>query len=230
MPFPIAACRGKILRVRPTGFIDINNEIGDTTQYSGTSGKATVTTDAAMNGSKYGLDINIDDTTIDYAAKTGLNVALTQQRGRFWFDPNSLAMGNGVNFSIGKMYRTGDYLSQVEINFGYVSSAPAHYTIKDYYRNDAGLQAGTVVTIPDNPAWLEWWFQRASTNVASDGFFYSWLNSTPVDSITLIDIFDNWGNCWGIRLGDVTAPAAGTAGHLYFDELVINSTGDPIGP
>jgi hypothetical protein len=231
MPFPIAACRGKIQRLRPTGFIDINNETGNTSQYSGTSGKVSVGSGApAMNGSLYGLDVNIDDTTIDYAAMTGLNVALTQQRGRFWFNPNSLTMANGNNFSIARTYRTVDYLSQIDINFSYTTTGGAHYALKFYYRNDAGLQAGTFVTLPNNPAYLEWWSQKASSNVASDGQFHSWLNGTPVDSITLIDAFDNWGNCWGIRLGDVTAPQTGVAGHLYFDELVVNSTGDPIGP
>jgi hypothetical protein len=207
--------------------VNIDNETGLTTPYSAISGKATVTQGAALNGSVYGLNILIDDTTVDYASKTGLNSTTGKLRMRVYFDLNTITMANTNNFYVFSCYDSGvNSLVTGFLNW----ETTAKYQMKFYYKTDAALTAGTLINVTDAPHCLEFLYTKAATNVSSDGTFYSWIDGVPLDTLTGKDIYDNFPQFNQVRLGDTTAPPAGVAGNLFYDDLVINNTGDPIGP
>lgn len=209
--------------------VDIDHETGNLSQYTDTSGAdISVAAGAAMNSSSYGISNLVDDTTADYATKSGLNSVRNKIRFRFYIDPNGVSMATG---SV-----TGVFCFR-NLNTDTMGIVRLEYTVAGYWLavrlyNDAGSGSTTrYCSISDAPHYVEVYAKRASTNVSSDGSIDWWVDGVAQTSISGIDNYDVWTEVDSVRIGNgvFTGVPSGMSGTFYLDELKVNQSGLLIG-
>ena len=209
--------------------ITLNHEIGDFSEYGRSPSDAhmTVSPDGAMGGTTFGVKFEIVDTNNlfifkKYLSNTGI------ARARFYIDPNSVSMSDGGNFVIGEFHADEwGFDTACFIRMGYSSG---NYEVYGQLRNDSGSFEDTShYTITNKPHWIEFTLKRATTNISSDGYLDLYIDDVYQGSVAGKDNYDRFTYFWGYD--NAVALFSGTiSGIVYTDEIVVNNTGEYIGP
>lgn len=183
-----------------TGWNSVSNGGGD----------MVVSSTAAMIGT-YGLLTGIDqgDSTTMYVRDDTPN-AETRYRARFYFDPNSIVMGNNEDFILLYGYNSAN----IEVVRVEVRRLSFDYNLRAGTRDDAGSWQNTLsITISDAPhvVELDW---KASTATPANGSLTFWVDDIYRHSV----IVDNdTRRVDYVRLGAVAGIDTGTYGIFYLD-------------
>jgi len=213
--------------------IEINHEIGNTSEY-GTiydpdTGEFNVTEAAALGGTNCGLAITINDTDNVYGQVTlGSPNASGIWRARFYLDPNSITWANNTDTEIlvlqGGATEWGEVLI---IKFG--KDGSGNYIIHSMTQPDVGGydDSGNHI-ITDAPHWIE---IEVSAG-AGTGTHKLWIDSliAPMYSKAALDNNSKAVNMQYCYFGAFGGVPAGADGIIFLDELIVNDTGDEIGP
>jgi hypothetical protein len=174
------------------------------------SGDLSVTTAAALVGAR-GAHAGLDDNNAIYLTDDRPN-AEPRYRARFYFDPNTLSMGNNDQHSILVGY-VGASTQVVRVEF---RRSAGQYQVRGSLRNDASAWTSTSwFTLSDAPHVLEidW---RASTGAgANNGGLTFWLDGAQRANLTGID--NDTRRIDRVRLGATGGIDTGTRGAYYFD-------------
>ena len=201
--------------------VDIDHEAGNLNEYDATAGGVSATVGAALNGTSYGLNVNITDVVADYGQ---VNLSLPGSgitRHRIYIDPNGLTMAAGDDFVF-----LQDDLALIYWRL--------HHDGADYFLRIAGDDDGGTwpvwfeIEITDAPHLLEVMYTRASDAVAADGRVQVWLDDIYQGEMYL-DNFDKWALTSWLRIGAVDAIDVGTSGNFFLDEWKVNDDGYRIG-
>jgi hypothetical protein len=204
---------------------NIDNETGNLTQYTNTSGAVSATAGAALAGS-YGLS-TIVSATVAWGRKVVTQAAIA--RFRFYIDPNTITMANGDAFVIQNLQQNASpYAVFEQIQLKYVTGTGYQLAVDIY--NDAGYLATYTQNITDAPHYVEVNFVRAATSTSIDGTFAWWIDGVAKDTRASIDNYNKFSDQqWQTSIGAVTGRDAGTSGTIYLDEWVMNDDGSTIG-
>jgi hypothetical protein len=205
---------------------NIDNETGNLTQYTNTSGSVSAINGAALVGS-YGLNVVVS-ATVAWARKTATQAAVA--RFRFYVDPNTITMANGDGFVIQNLQQNASpYTVFEQIQLKYVSGSG--YQLAIDINNDAGYLATYTQNITDAPHYVEVNFVRASGSASLDGTFEWWIDGTSKNTRASIDNYNKFADQqWQTSIGAVTGRDAGTSGTIFLDDWVLNNDGSTIGP
>lgn len=114
---------------------------------------------AAMNGTNYGLVLNLDGTTTNTFVEDQTPADETVYRASFWFDPNTLSMSNTDKFVV-FLARTSTFKNILRLQFNYLNG---NYRVRlQVLKNneswaDCRLNGDTgtrFITITDDPTWI----------------------------------------------------------------------------
>jgi len=197
-------------------------EFDATTTPVGSNSIATSTA-SAMYGN-YGMQANITDQNAVYGTVTF--ALLSRIRVGFYFDPNDLAMGAGNKFRICGGGTAADSYYAIELSYD-----GADYEIRIDVDTDGGWVDSPPLVITNAKHWIEIDCLIAPLPAPNDGFAKLWVDvvdDTPdTESLNLDNDTKNFTN---LDLGACDGLDVGTKGTLYFDHLMWNVNGDPIGP
>jgi hypothetical protein len=171
-------------------------------------GDLSVSTTAALIGSN-GMQVVVDDTASNYVVDEQ-PIAETRYRARFYLDPNSITMADGLDFYIFTGYQTSSAF-QVQLGF-----SAGNYRIRLRQQNDANSTTSTDwVTISDAPhvIEIEWWASTAAG--ANNGGANLWIDELPSGSLTGVD--NDTRRIEYVRLGAISGLNSGTLGTFYID-------------
>lgn len=190
-------------------------------------GDMAVTEAAALGGSSYGIACLIDDGTALYARKTGMNTPDGYLRYRLYFDPNGLSLGNNDWIQICRMVHSDwSICSLVRLRFD-----NPNYTITLTQYNDAGGSTTTgEYAITDDKHYVEVCITKASSDVASDGSAELFIDKASKETLSGIDIYDQFATVNQCQIGAGYVSDASTTGTFYVDELVVRDDNIEIGP
>lgn len=211
---------------------DIGAETGDLTEFSATTtdgGDLSVTEAAALAGSSYGLAYLVDDTT-SLDAQIEFTHTTDYFRLRLYLDPNSLTMANTDDLLFLAVLNTNP-TSKIKANLKYTTAAG--YAVYIAFNDDAEADTTTSdYVITDAAHSIEINAQKASSAVASDATCAVYIDGALKETISSIDLFDEW-----FDKGDGACNArfrahqldVGTSGTFYMDEFAANDDGSLIG-
>lgn len=212
--------------------VNINHETGDLSQYTTTvedSGDLFVASDAALAGTSYGLSCYIDDTTAIYGQKTLASADTAGTiRFRLYIDPNSLTSVNGIEHSIAVLYNSSSaaffyvYLAYTTVNGFRVRCAILNDSVAGEF--------SAYYDITDEPHYLEFQVQRATSADANDAWFKMWVDGTLRDTVTGKDLYTRFADFSFIRFGAISGIDVAYNKAYYLDELIVNNDGSEIGP
>lgn len=215
---------------RASRLFNIQHETADLSEYDATvtdGGNLSVTADAALRGSNFGLSCLIDSTGAIHGEKD-ISTPVDALQLRFYVDPNTLTMTDLDTLNILGLRTVGGAVAQ--ILFMQLRINSGNYQIRTRTFNDAGTGVnGTYKTITDAEHWVEVELKRAATNVSSDGTVKIWVDGVLESTTSSIDNFDLWAFINAVRLGVVNNSPAGTSGTFYLDELVVRGDNQQIG-
>ena len=150
-------------------------------------------------------------------------------RIRFYIDTNSLAMGNGENFTVLILYsyHAGPY-HVFRINLLYDTD---HYELYGRIYNDANdLDFVTFLDpLSDGVHYIETHVEQASSDIAGDGRCRIWVDGNLEYTLDDYDNYNVFDEMSAFRFGCQYLDA-NTSGTLYLDELKANDDGGEIGP
>jgi hypothetical protein len=172
------------------------------------AGDLSVTTAAALVGSD-GMQAVVDDTVAIYVTDELPN-AETHYRARFYLNPNSISMAEGMDFYIFTGYQTSSVF-QVQLGF-----SAGNYRIRLRQQNDSNTTTSTAwINIVNgiNVIEIEWW--AASAAGANNGGANLWINGNPSGSLSNLD--NDTRRIEFVRLGAISGLNAGTLGTYYLD-------------
>jgi hypothetical protein len=155
------------------------------------------------------MQVVVDDTGAIYVVDE-LPLAETRYRARFYLDPNSITMGDGLDFYIFTGYQTS---SIFQVQFGFSAGS---YRIRLRQQNDANSTTSTAwVTISDAPhvIEIEWWASSAAG--ANNGGANLWIDGIAGGTLTGVD--NDTRRVEYVRLGAVSGLNSGTLGTYYLD-------------
>jgi hypothetical protein len=155
------------------------------------------------------MQVVVDDTVAIYVTDDR-PVAEPHYRARFYFDPNSISMADGLDFYLFNGY---DATSVLQVQFGF---SVGNYRIRLRQQNDsAGTTSTAWVTITDAPHAIEMEWQAASAAGANNGFATLWIDG--VQSGILSGLDNDTRRIEYVRLGAVSGLNADTLGTYYLD-------------
>lgn len=209
---------------------DLDFEVGDLSEYSSTSGAGqSAQAAAAMAGTNYGHQIIISSTTARYGQFT-LGTADTSGkfRIRYYFDPNSITMANGDQFTqLIVRSAAGNSVALVDITF----VTGTGYRVKASGYNDDSSATGTsFYTFTDAAHFIEIYLTRATTSSSNDGSLLLQVDGVDQQTLSALDNANRFSDFSYFRLGAPFGLDAGTSGTIYYDQIVANNDGNPIGP
>lgn len=213
-----------------TTLIDAHHEVQNWSEWTSAitdGGDLSITSNAGLAGSTYGMELLIDDTVAIYAYYNSGGSARNYWRFRLYVDPNTLTLANTylsglaqlqtslrVNFFRMWLFRSSGGTSQL-----YIST-----------QNDGGSYTERYTNISfTEPHWIEVAITRASSDVASDGTVEFWIDGVAGTSITGIDNYDCLNVVGQFKVG-AHSITSGVSGTYYIDEVVVNDDGNFIGP
>lgn len=213
---------------------ELDFETGDFSAWTNTvldGGRLGVTGSAALANTAYGMIVNHGggSTTARYASYHFVQPETNGTvRARFYADPNSFATvgRDGENIFIARN-SVDDWLFVVNLGR---EADNTYYLNLGMYDDSGALYQSSDVAISDGPHWVEVLGRRAAGNNISGGYLQLWVDDVSGTAIQGIDNFTLWNNLNSVRLGGIGSIEATTSGSYYLDELVVNNTGDYIGP
>jgi len=215
-----------------TVIVDIDHEIGDLSEYTSTvedSGDLSVESGAALAGTGYGLQLNIDDTVVIYGIFTlQSNNTSGVLRVRFYIDPNDMTIGDGDSFFVQNcLNNLSSTLSVIELQY----DSGVGYGIKAAIRDDANAyHYSSTYTISNAEHYIEYKLIRATNSGSGDGSIQLWVDGVDKETVASIDNYDKFSELRIVHLGAYYGIESGTTGFLYLDELIVNDDGGEIGP
>ena len=191
-------------------------ESGDLSAWSqAVSYHLSVTTTAAYTGT-YGMQALISDNSSIYVTDWG-PFEEKHYRARFYFDPNSITMGNNNNHYIFVGYDRSDIMI-FRIEFEYSSG---NYRLRSTVKEDSIYRYIGITNIDDNPHAIEIEWQAATAAGANDGVIKLWVDGVQKLSNQALD--NDTTQVDYVRLGAVFGVDTGTRGTYYFDAFESNS-------
>lgn len=177
-------------------------------------GDLSAAANAAMVGS-YGMQAVIDDNNAIYVTDDSPN-AEKRYRARFYFDPNSLAMGITDRHQIFAGYSgTSTVAFVIDIR----RSPAGVFTIRVGTFTDAGVPVATPWTaIADDRQSIEIDWQASSGVGANNGSLSWWINGIPQAGSSGID--NDTRQIDRVRLGAVNGVNSATRGAYFFDDFI----------
>jgi hypothetical protein len=183
------------------------------------AGDLSASASAALVGSN-GMQVVVDDTVSIYVTDELPN-AETHYRARFYLNPNSISMADGMDFYIFTGYQTS---SVFQVQLGFFAST-GKYRIRLRQTNDSGTTTSTGWIDIDNNfsnvIEIEWW--AASAAGANNGGANLWINSgignpnPPSPSASLSNLDNDTKRIEFVRLGAISGLNDGTLGTYYLD-------------
>ena len=151
----------------------------------------------------------VDDTVSIYVTDELPN-AETHYRARFYLNPNSITMGEGVDFYIFTGYDTS---SVFQVQFGFSAGS---YRIRLRQQNDSNTTTSTAwinIANGSNVIEIEWWAASAAGSI--NGGANLWINGIPSGCLSNLD--NDTRRIEFVRLGAISGLNAGTVGTYYLD-------------
>jgi hypothetical protein len=171
-------------------------------------GDLSASTSAALVGSN-GMQVVVDDTVSIYVTDELPN-AETHYRARFYLNPNSISMGEGMDFYIFTGYQTSSVF-QLQLGF-----SAGNYRIRLRQQNDSNTTTSTAwinIANGSNVIEIEWW--AASAAGANNGGANLWIDGVPSGALSGLD--NDTRRIEFVRLGAISGLNAGTLGTYYMD-------------
>jgi YD repeat-containing protein len=201
-------------------------ESGDFLGWSGT--KTTnppdlqVTTQAAMVG-EYGEQVAPVYNRAAFAYDNSPQ-AEKRYRARFYFDPNNVSLGNGLNPShtifkaYDQDYRPGGGQG-TPVFYLELRKYTTTYQLRALARNDVGTWSSTAWnSIPNSPTAIEIDWKSSNSPITSNGFLYWWLGGSA--KLGLINLDNDSLGVESVYLGAVEGVDSGTSGWYCFDAFI----------
>ena len=205
---------------------NINNETGDTSQYTSIVDPDTdefnVTEAAALKGT-YGAAITVDDQDAVYGEKTFTQITSTSYRLRHYIDPNELTMANADHFYVLVIRGGGGGRGFIDLHYD-----GANYEIRLCLYDDAGLQSTAYYDITDASHYVEALVNYATGAEAEDDSATLWIDGASQETLSNLDLF-SIAKPDGLRIGACSGVDVGTSGTFYVDELVFRDDSTAIG-
>jgi hypothetical protein len=211
---------------------NIDFETGDLSQIADYTidphGDMTVIAGAALAGTRYGLNLRIQD-----GDSYEVNKFLTPKqmfRIRYYIDPNSITMPNGGTTGIFALQETHDEWNYIVFNTLYYRTDTG-YILRFEFNNDADTTAFTGnYAISDAPHYIEFLAVAATTDSSSDGYYKLWVDSVLAGEVYNVDNYNRiMDGRDGLRVGSFWQDVAGFDGNIFIDEIAIkNETFDLI--
>jgi len=155
------------------------------------------------------MQVVVDDTVAIYV-NDDRPIAEPHYQARFYFDPNSISMVDGLDFYIFNGYDTASVL---QVQFGF---SAGNYRIRVRQQNDANGTTSTAwVTITDALHVIEIEWQAATAVGANNGIAMLWIDGVQSGSLSGLD--NDIRRIEYVRLGAVSGLNAGTLGTYYLD-------------
>ena len=195
-------------------------ESGDLTAWSSAftdGGDLSAHADAKLHGS-YGLKCVIDDTTNIYVEDDTPNNE-KRYRVRFYFNTNSLSMGDYDNF---RPLYAGPLYIQLRYRTGLGT-----YQIFPIVKNDNNAEvSGTITNISNARHCIEVDYVVSSAPGANDGSFSWWLDGAFIETQSGIDNDTKVITMVWLGTFSITANVSGT---FFLDDYASNNDGSEIG-
>jgi hypothetical protein len=190
-------------------------------------GDLTVSDEAKMAGTGYGLKAVVNDTAPLYVEDDGPS-AEARYRARFYFDPNGFDPGIAQNHLRTRIFIAFSANPTRRVAAIVLRRQGSTFSVMGRARLDDNTQADTgFVTISDAPHYIELDLKRSTGPTADDGYLQIWVDNAPSgsragldNSATLVDF---------VRMGGLSVKT-GAAGTLYWDEFKSKRGGGLIGP
>jgi hypothetical protein len=176
-------------------------------------GDLSVTPAAALMGG-FGMQAVIDDTTAIYVTDDSPNLE-ARYRARFLFDPNSVVMASGDNFSFFFGFQgTSTGIVQAQLR----RSGGAYQVRVGAMDDNSNWFYSPFVTITDEPHLVELYWLAATVSGSNNGKLDWWLDEAAQTAITALDT--DASRVDRVRLGGVSGIDAGTSGTVFFDAFI----------
>lgn len=205
----------------PDTVIMIDHEEGDLSDYTDTDSYLSAAVGAAMDGTSYGLEYS-PAVAGTYFAKYYLSQTIETDivRMRFYFDPNSFADTNN------SIARVDFWESILRTKWAVSLSYSSGWRLRQTLYDDGGApHTGNYINISDEPLYIECMIVRATSAVANDSYSVMWINGQS-DTVSGVDNYDLSAYFYGVDFGG-SQPS--TQGAVYFDEIIVNISGEVIG-
>ena len=188
---------------------------GNSTRAKADGGDLSVTAPAAHQ-SAYGLNAQIDDTVILKAVDSS-PADETRYRARFYFHPNSLAMGNNTSHLI---FEGTDLTQEVvlfRLDLFYESGA---YKLRPrVLKDNFDTTNGSKYAISNDWHVIEIDWNTSTAPGANNGYLSLWIDGALAGTIANVDN-DTWfQRVAEVRLGATGGLDATTSGSVYFDNF-----------
>ena len=209
-----------------TVIVDIDHEAGNLNEYDSTetdSGDLSVAGGAALVGS-YGLSFVVDDTNEMYGRANVSAPGSGDFRWRFYVDPNGITVGGSDKIVLSRLHSSGPSYTVALARLEHDGSS---YEITTRVYEDDGSYSGADHDISDGVHYVELYVVQASSDVAGDGTFQSWIDGVAKDDISGLDNYDVFSNMDWLSLQ--CADPGTASGTYYLDDLVANDDGSEIG-
>jgi hypothetical protein len=176
---------------------------------------------AAMNGTNYGLVLDLDGTTSSAFVEDQTPADETVYRATFWFDPNSLSMGDSDKFVV-FLARTSTFVNVLRLQFNYLNG---DYRVRLQVLKNNSEWADCRLNGDDGPRFLVIGDQPTQITVE---VVYG-TNTESIARVTANSVThykDNyWSSNWSVDRIRMGGPRMGEAtggpfnGDVYFDEF-----------
>jgi hypothetical protein len=211
--------------------LNLNNETGNFSQYTAydtDGGDLTVSPQAGLGGTGYGLNVRVSDNNLAYAYKTlGTTSTTGVIRARFYIDPNGLSMGDlsQVSFIYFISSRATDHFASMKL-----MKISGGYYLRGVMIDDNGVHRETDAwPITDEPHYAEIRVTRATSASSANATYETWIDGVAKKTMTGVDSYDTFLDFKTVSVGRNSI--AGTiSGSYSVDEIAINDDGSEIGP
>jgi hypothetical protein len=178
-------------------------------------GDLSVTASAAYQ-SGYGLNALIDDTAVLYAVDSSPAFE-KRYRARFYFNPNSLAMGNNTSHFIFDGYNTNKNDAMFRLELFYEGGT---YKLRPrILRDDWGYTNGSKYVIGNDWHVIEIDWNTSTAPGANNGYLSLWIDGTLAGAIANVDNDLAFHRVDEARLGATGGLDAATSGSMLFDNF-----------
>lgn len=208
---------------------DIDHETGDLSQYDSTvtdGGDLSVEAAAALAGTSWGLQCQVDDANDIYGQIASLDPGTGKFRFRFYIDPNSLSMPNNDMFHVSLQYTNIAPWLLCIVSFWRTAGV---YVISFFPYDDAGPLASHTEILSDAEHYIEMYIEKETFDGGNDGRVRCWLDGVLKKDYVNVENFKVFQNMSVLRFGSVVAMKTTTSGSFYLDQLKANDDGSEIG-
>lgn len=211
--------------------IDIDHETGNTSQYDSIVGSITVDPAYSLAGTNYGAGFGVDgdSDSINYGKKN-FSISGNAFSVRFYISRNGLSIPSSGQHIVTLYIKTSlhDFAS---IWLDVIGIAGYNHTIDVYNDDTSPAHEHYMSNLVDC---IEIRFQRESSDGAVDGKADVWINGISGEGVTNLYNYNLWAELTNAELWigciGYSDPQDGIFGVLTIDEIIVNDTGEYIGP